>query len=134
MKRSLVLIKHSTVATRATVPNQCKDVGHTEYNYELEVQASTRLDENDFLIDNTVLHRVIENVVQSKMGSCERLCLSVEEDILTALNDHGCFVEAIQFSIKPAGSNAWIKLVGEYDTVRVIKPEKKKHLMWSFHG
>lgn len=114
--RTLVLHKHSSVHTNAAAMNQCKDVGHKDYDYEIEITTTTKLDADDFIIDHTTVHKVIENVVQTRMGSCERLCLNVEEDVLAALEEHGCTVKKIVFAIKPATSNAWMRFEGEYET------------------
>lgn len=115
VNRSLVLMKHSTIKTSDTVDYQCKVHGHRMYDYEIEITTGEQLDGSDFIIDHTIIHRVIENVIQTKMGSCERLCLTVEEDVLEALKEHGCTVQRLVFMIKPVDSNAWVKVVGEYD-------------------
>lgn len=116
MKRILVLVKNSTVYTSNTAPNQCKAEGHPAYNYELEVRAHPYgLDENDFLIDHTILHNVIHETINHEMGSCERLCLNIERELLKTLLMHGCYVKKIIFAIKPVDSNAWIRFEADYE-------------------
>jgi hypothetical protein len=112
--RTLILCKNSTIYTKAEVEFQCKQKGHTAYDYEIEIEAGVKLDEKDFLIDHTIIHKVIENVIQNDMGSCERLCLRVEERVKEKLKEHGVEVYKLRFIIKPVDSNAWIKLVADY--------------------
>jgi hypothetical protein len=121
--KQLILLKHSTVKTSASAYNQCKDVAHSAYDYEIEVTTGGQLDEDGFIIDHSVIHQIIVDVIQNKMGSCEQLCLRVEEDVLQKLQEHGCNVQRLVFMIKPVGSNAWVKVVGEYSSVRQVYPD-----------
>lgn len=115
MAKLLVLRKSSRIFTDQSVEFQCKEQGHRAYDYVIEIAATEKLDENDFIIDHTVVHDVIANVIQNKMGSCERLCLRVEEDVLRTLKEHGCHVQKIDFSIQPVNSNAGMRIVSEYE-------------------
>lgn len=115
MRRSLTLCKASRVTTTLTHQHQCKAVGHTAYDYEIQIQVAVKLDENDFIIDHSVIHEVIQSTILQKMGSCERLCLNIEERVLEVCEEHGCKVEKLFLNLKPADSNAFIKISSEQD-------------------
>lgn len=113
----LVLTKNSRVSTDKAVPFQCKEQGHTDYDYEIEITTGPFLDENDFIIDHTVVHNVIRDVVRDQVGSCERICLRVQEALSKTLKEHGCALKQISLAIKPVNSNAWVKLVSTHTGV-----------------
>lgn len=114
VKRQLVLHKHSTIHTSAATLNQCKDVGHKAYNYEIEITCGEQLDTNGFIIDHSEIHHVIEGVINNQMGSCEELSIRAEEAVLHKMNQYGCELQRLVFSIKPVDSNAWIRVEAEY--------------------
>jgi hypothetical protein len=128
--RSLILIKNSTVHTNDSIEFQCKAKGHTQYDYELKIYADPHyLDDKDFIIDHVICHKVIEEVVQNKMGSCERLLLRMETNLLAALREHGAIVQRMELSIKPVSdppSNAWVGFVSDYD----VPKKEYKGLTW----
>jgi hypothetical protein len=107
--KTLTLIKNSTVETDMSTYNQCKAVAHKAYEYQIEVTTTDKLDSDGWIIDHSVIHDVIKNVIQNRMGSCEELSIRSLDDVARKLNEHGCDVRAINFTIKPVGSNAFIK-------------------------
>lgn len=94
--------------------NQCKDIGHKHYEYLCKVafNPSTKLDDNDFLID----HMDIDSTIQGCLihGSCERMHKTIMNNLLRKLESQGINVKAIKITIIPRYPDAMANLTYIY--------------------
>jgi hypothetical protein len=112
--KTLTLIKSSVVETDRSHPYQCKGEGHRAYEYEIEITTTDTLDKFGFIIDHSVVHNKIKEVVNTRISSCENIVISIEEAIYLLLTGHGAEVLEMMIVIKPVGSNAYVKRVARY--------------------
>ncbi len=86
--RKFTLNRNGTFFVNKTSSNQCKDTGHTRYKYHIELTCDDKLDKDDFIIDQLLIHQNILKFFKNtkKMHSCEKLCI-----VITELVEKLCF-------------------------------------------
>lgn len=95
--------------------NQCKDIYHSEYFYKTKITCSDTLDDDQFIIDQLVIHdEIYDNI---SVSSCEIMVKRINNLIYHLLKQHN--KEIIIYSIKtklypyPKG-DAYITLISKY--------------------
>lgn len=113
MTRELILNRSGKVKASESSPNQCRDVGWTDYEYKVKVYASTKLDKDGFVIDHSILYQAIQQAF-TNMGSCEELCMSIEHHVRLALLLHSVECRKIFVRIKPVNGLAYVEYSAKY--------------------
>ena len=100
--------------------NQCKDIGHSNYSYQVRVTVGDKLDKDGFIIDHQDIHDAVDRVFKGKMTSCEKLGLKVAKEVAKATKAHGCNLKEVYVKIHPvpeSGSGdvmAFMEVIHEY--------------------
>lgn len=92
-----------TVKTSHTSKNQCKDIGHTKYTYDVQVTVGAKLDKDGFVIDHTTIDDIMKKLFKKGISSCELMCNRAAKAIIKACKKHGCQVKTVYVKIKPDG-------------------------------
>lgn len=119
-KTKLVINRSGFCEAKRKSKNQCKDIGHTKYSYNIKVTVKDKLDEEGFVIDHQDIHNAVEKVFKGKMNSCEKLGLKIAESVEKAVENHGSILQEIHVMIKPIPEtpddkvSAFMEVVKEY--------------------
>jgi ribosomal protein L21E len=81
--------------------NQCKDVGHKYYEYKCKIyfDPSTKLDDDDFLIDHAEIDKTIQEC--NPLGSCEGMHKKIMSAIVKRFETEKVETLAIKVTITP---------------------------------
>ena len=107
----ITLNRKGWIDTPAQSENQCKDIAWGRYSYEVAMTCDeNNTDEQDFIIDNSVVHFAILDCFKS-MSSCEAMVKRVGWCLWEKAEAHGIRVKKIKVTIRPRGveehSYAW---------------------------
>lgn len=101
MAKVYVMERRGIFSPNKHTNNQCKDVGHNHYEYNCKIafHPTTKLDENDFLIDHVDVNQVIQDCLLN--GSCERMHKRIMVNLQNILSERGIVAIAIKVTIIP---------------------------------
>jgi hypothetical protein len=109
------------IKTNTKSDNQCKDVGHTDYRYEAIVSCQDgELDDQGFIIDHTIIHKLVEKYFNESVDSCERMAKGCGYKIYLCCIEHG---------ITP--NNVYIRINPVPDASKQQNPENFAFFEWS---
>lgn len=79
--------------------NQCKDVGHKHYSYNVKVVFASKveLDKDRFIVDHSRIDQIVQEAFQ--VTSCEGMHIDILEALVEGLEDQ--FPVAIKLTIVP---------------------------------
>jgi 6-pyruvoyl-tetrahydropterin synthase len=109
-----ILHKMSTVSCTMAVEDQCKGVGHDKYDYEVHLKTKEKLDERGFVIDHTDVHKLVQEIVNTQMASCEVLTRNIGKALKEKLDTLGVPVKTMTIRINPVNSNAHVTYYKKY--------------------
>lgn len=92
------------VSTNHKSPNQCKSVGHKDFEYHAKVKVGPKLDDQGFVIDHLDIHKAIAATFEKGIAS-EMMCRDCAKAIVKACKKHGCQVFSVYLKIKPVGKD-----------------------------
>lgn len=81
--------------------NQCKQVYHTHYEYQISAKCGTELDSNGFIINHTDIDRVVQDAFHREMDSCEVLLIRIIDAVHNLMNQHRVKVFEIYGRLQP---------------------------------
>lgn len=87
------------VSTNHKSPNQCKSVGHKDFEYHAKVKVGPKLDDQGFVIDHLDIHKAIAATFEKGIAS-EMMCRDCAKAIVCSvcLGERGCCLSVrIQF-------------------------------------
>lgn len=113
IKRTLVIRRSGIVTTEKCSPNQCKEQGWKSYDYLVEIRCGECLDEEGFLIDNNVIHKVIQDLFAWTIGSCEEMCVSSCKMLARALKQHETDWSYISVQIRATGGITYMECIDQ---------------------
>jgi hypothetical protein len=70
------------VRTELVSANQCKNIAHNDYRYQVSVVCcDTNTDRKEFIVDHAELHKSVQRVFNNEMTSCEGLVKAIAEEV-----------------------------------------------------
>lgn len=100
--QKLTLNRNGTFEVVKMSFNQCKATGHDRYKYTVKIECDTKLDKDDFVIDQLLIHSTIKSHIEGsrKMHSCERLCIVISEIVEKLCDKHSIEVYSIYTKVQ----------------------------------
>lgn len=90
------------VETKVSSNNQCKDVGHQLYDYQVSICCpDTNTDENEFIIDHLAIHKAVNKFLVNKMSSCEGICKGLSVYLKKIMAKHKIHMTDMYIKIMP---------------------------------
>jgi hypothetical protein len=82
--------------------NQCKDVGHKEYDYQISICCpDTNVDSNEFIIDHAYIHQKVVSYFKTNMTSCEGICKDLAIHLKKTMAKHKVHMVDMYIKIMP---------------------------------
>lgn len=100
--------------------NQCKDVGHTRYGYDIRVTTGDKLDDDGFIINHADIHNAGQKLFTKGIASCELMCRDIALAVAKACRKHGCVVHKVYVKIKPEGSDVMAYMETELNYTQTV--------------
>lgn len=100
-----------------TTDNQCRQPGHTQFEYRLTLVTSENLDDNGFIVDHLDVHRAIELAYMA--GSCEEMHHQLYNTIISLFLGLECKLLMYKAAIIPLPEGE-----AYMEFVRVLQPVK----------
>jgi hypothetical protein len=97
----LILRRKSKVSCLAVAKNQCKDVAHKEYEYDVKIKAKDKLNEDGFLVDHQDIEKAMIFVFKNHVGSCEEIAIAASTQIEDLCACLGIAWKKISVTIRP---------------------------------
>lgn len=119
-KEHFIMHRFGQIETELTAPNQCKDVGHSTYDYVVKITCFNRLNSDGYLIDNKAINRTMK-MAMTQMMSCEQLCIRFAEVLETLFNDSSVPVCELYVSLEPVVPGASFKDHAKFEFSRTYQ-------------
>jgi hypothetical protein len=115
----LTLNRKGRIDTAATSDNQCKDKGWGKYAYHVAITVDDdQLDENEFIMDNSIVHNAAQDCFRHGVSSCEGMVKKVAEALYEIATEYGLVPYRIYVMVRPRGveedSFAWFEYERDY--------------------
>lgn len=70
------------VKTNKKTVNQCKALGHEQYNFHVAITCcATNLNKDRFIVDHQEIKTLVQGLFDTKTGSCEDLCVEIANQV-----------------------------------------------------
>ena len=112
------------VAVEKATQNQCRDVGHRYYRFQVSaVVPDTQLDGNGFVIDHSELNDISTKAIEQS-GSCEQMCIRVGKAIVARVGAKAWVYVRIRAVTDQGDSPSWTEWNSDMDfEVSKLQPE-----------
>ncbi len=114
----LILNRYGFIETNLVSYNQCKDKGHTTYEYLVQITCFNKLSNEGFLIDNKLINHVMLHSLK-EMTSCELLCAHYADELEKVFEEKEVPVCEMYISLKPVVLNSTYKDYAAFELKRV---------------
>ena len=118
--REFILNRSGKVSCETTSTNQCREVGWKNFEYNIKIHTSLKLDKEGFIIDHSIVHESVKQAF-ANAGSCEELCLSIEHHVMLALILHDVEVRKLYIKVRPEAGTAYVEYVRKFQ-IKFGKP------------
>lgn len=112
---TLTIIKKGRLKFNKFSSTQCKIEGHRKFKYKVQMTCSVRLDKNDFLIDNSEIHKAATSIESDSAVSCELLAIRIHHLVAKKMKEHGCEILKGKISITPIEEKPTTKIIYKYE-------------------
>jgi len=117
VSEKFVMKRFGTIETDLQAPNQCKDIGHSQYEYTVEITCLNKLNDQGFLIDNKIINNVMKHGLD-EMTSCELICIHLGNKLEQTFYENGVDICKMYVALKPIIPGAAFKDYAEFELLR----------------
>ena len=101
---SLTINRFGILVTDDSSANQCKDVHHKHYRYQVSVTCENKLDNKGFIIDHIDIDHRVRHEFTKGMSSCEQLLVRIMDGVQDLMQSRGLVVYKMYGKLQPVSA------------------------------
>lgn len=116
------------VKTNKSSSNQCKEIGHKSYEYQISVICDTFYAKSNIkkiLVEHVLIHETVQNYFHLRITSCEGICMDLAVDIQMLMEKFKITPYNIYIKIRPLSTTK----VSSYNTAWMEYSSRPEYLM-----